>query len=311
MAPHEEEVTGIGAAAPYSLQKMRGSSREEMLAQVDAQTTSRKYRGLDVSMLGCELDAQLIERSLGFLAACDKGDVLENRNGLTLRLAHNDLGSGTDCEQRILELLNERAFQEREKAGFQKKKSESSKQKDFSISAKLRREGEEGIATTTARLAAIDEMLEEQYRRKEKAPWYTLFSSLEASKCNVITHLDLADCGLHATSIEMLTKVLLELEQRGDGQRVSDLVLDGNDLGDVAMGKLATYIKLSSSLHCLRLKNVGITDQGFSEISAGTVTNRSLQLLDLRNNGLCTRSVCKEVLTGIHRFNAKVEIMFV
>merc|ERR1719321_2546653 len=108
----------------------------------------------------------------------------------------------------------------------------------------------------------------------------------------------------------MLTQVLLELEQRGDGQRVSCLVLDGNDLGDCAMGKLATYVKLSSSLEALRLRNVGITDQGFSEIAAGTVTNRSVRLLDLRNNGLCTRNVCKEVLTGIHRFNPKVEILY-
>jgi hypothetical protein len=269
--------------------------------------TARQYGGLDISMLGCEINNNLVERSLSWLAACDGafGD-----SGCTFRLAHNDLGSGTDCEQRILELLTEREFQEREKAQFEKMKRDSSKDKDFSISAKKRRAGEEGIATSSARLAAIDEQLEEQYSRKVQTPWYALFSSLESSKCNVVAHLDLADCGLHATGIAMLTQVLLELEQRGDGKRVSCLTLDGNDLRDSTMGKLATYVKLSGSIQALRLRNVGITDQGFSEVAAGSVTNKSLMLLDLRDNGLCTHTVDSEVVKGIRRFNPKIEILF-
>jgi len=87
-------------------------------------------------------------------------------------------------------------------------------------------------------------------------------------------------------------------------------VLDGNDLRDVAMGKLSSYLKLSSAIQVLRLRNVGITDQGFSEVAAGTVTNKSLALLDLRDNGLCTHAVGKEVVTGIGRFNPRVEIVF-
>ena len=32
---------------------------------------------------------------------------------------------------------------------------------------------------------------------------------------NRVARLDLADCGLHATSVDLLQKVLLELEHRG------------------------------------------------------------------------------------------------
>eukprot|EP00971_Amphidinium_carterae_P251311 4988656-Amphidinium_carterae.2 len=40
-------------------------------------------------------------------------------------------------------------------------------------------------------------------------------------QCSACKRWDLSDCCLHATSIEFLTTALLELEQRGDGQRKS------------------------------------------------------------------------------------------
>lgn len=279
------------------------AAREEVLATLATRgEEAAKFRGLDASLLDCDLDAEIAEGVAAFCGALAPG-------GAALRLAHNDLGSGTDCEQRIFELKAERESRETEKAFYEKKKKESSAQKDFAVSAQMRRAGQEGIDVAASRLAAIDAELAELDVKKERAPWCALFAGLEALQVSRLRVLDLGDCGLHATGMGHLVSCLLELEHRAEGERVSRLVLDGNDLGDMAMGHVATLLRLSGSIEALWLRNVGLTETGVSQVLSGLVSNKSLALLDLRDNGLCSPDVSKAALGGVRRFNKTAEVL--
>jgi len=257
---------------------------------------------LDLSCLSCRLDAEILPQLLAFLEALPVVNV-------SLCLAHNDLGSGTICEQRVFELKAEREMRESEKAFHQKKKADSSKAKDFSVSAQMRRTAEEGINVTTARIAAIDKELADLEPTRLEAPWHVLFSGWEALVRNPIQHLNLSNCCLHATGLVMLTKVLLELEHRADGSPISQLLLDGNDIGDIGMASIASLLRLSGALELLALRNIGITDQGVSQILSGLVLTKSLALLDLRNNGLCSSSVTMAAVQGLRQFNNHTRIL--
>jgi len=226
-----------------------------------------------------------------------------------LSIAHNDLSSGSDCEQRIFELKAEKESREAERAFHQKKKKDSGATKDFAVSAQMRRRAEEGIAEAEQRLLAIAEELAERERRKEGFPWYVLFSNLEAQPVNMVRHLDLSDCGLHATGLALLVSCLLELEHRADGEKVSRLLLDGNDLGDMSMGHIASLIRLSAIVEAVCLRNVGVTETGVSQVLSGLVSNKTLMLLDLRDNGLCSPDVSRAALGGMRRFNKVAEVL--
>merc|ERR1712060_2125 len=181
--------------------------------------------------------------------------------GVSLRLAHTELGSGTDCEQRLFDAKAERVQRENEEKFHRKAKSDSSKEKDFSVSAQKRKAAEEGIEIAVDRLVAIDKDLAELDKKKNDFAWYTLFTQMECQNRNMITSLDLSNCGLHATGLTLLTHAMLELEQRGDGERISELALDGNDLGDIGMSAVATLLRMSSNIEVLRLRNVGATEE--------------------------------------------------
>jgi len=278
------------------------ATREEALSALAIRGEAPKFRGLDISLLDDDFDAEIAESVVALCGELASG-------GATLRLAHNDLGSGSDCEQRIFELKEERESRLGEKAFHEKKKKDSSAQKDFAVSAQMRRAGEEGIGVAVARIAAIDTELAELELKKEATPWCVLFSQLEAQPVNRLRILDLGDCGLHATGVQLLTHVLLELEHRAEGEKVSRLRLDGNDLGDDGMGPIATFLRLSSTVEALQLRNVGITDIGVSQVLSGLVANKSVALLDLRNNGLSSLDVCNAALNGVRRFNKTTEVL--
>lgn len=260
------------------------------------------FRGVEMSMLDDSLDAVLVNALLDFCAAVPEGSAC-------LSITHSDLGSGTECEQRLLELIAERAVRENEKVWAEKTKRDSSKEKDFSVAAAKRRKGQEGIDSAEERLTAIDSELADLEKQKMKTPWYLLFSQLQARHVNAVRELDLSNCGLHATGLAYLTQIMLELENRAEGVKVSQLVLDGNDLTDAGMGVLASFLRLTRSLEVLQLRNVGITEQGVSELVAGLVTNRSLRLLDVRSNGLCEMNAAKSAVSGVQRFNSAVRIL--
>jgi len=260
------------------------------------------FGGVEVSMLDDGLDTALVNGLLDFCAAGPAG-------GACLSITHSDLGSGTDCEQRLLELTAERRVRESEKVWAEKTKRDSSKEKDFSVAAGKRRKGQEGIDSAVERLNAIDAELGDLEKQKLKTSWYALFSQMQARHFNAIRELNLSDCGLHATGLAFLTKILLELENRAEGAKVSWLVLDGNDLSDAGMGVLASFLRLSKELEGLQVRNVGITEQGVSELVAGLVTNRSLRLLDVRSNGLCELGAAKSAISGVQRFNSAVRIL--
>eukprot|EP00435_Cladocopium_sp_Y103_P022427 s1711_g5.t1 len=96
---------------------------------------------------------------------------------------------------------------------------------------------------------------------------------------------------------------------QSDGCAIEELVLDGNDLSDAGTVPLASLLRLSSKLLVLRLRNIGITDGGFSQIISAMVSNKSLALLDLRGNGLCTLENSKIAVDGLRRFNRVVQVL--
>lgn len=317
MAPlHEDELCEMDecyeealTTTTLPLLQLTRTTREEAFSQFDAEKP-KCYSGVDLSMLKFELDGDSVHQILEFCSSIHKSAGNDDpESGVTLRIAYTDLGSGTDCEQRIFELKFQRSMREKEMAYWEKMKRDSAKEKDFASSAKKRNAGQEGIAKAAGNLELIDNELDQLDRPKRDTQWHILFNNMELRNRNGIKSLDLRNCGLHATGISMLTNVILGLEHRGDGEKVTEIVLDGNDLRDASMGALSSFIRLSSGLEALMLRNVGITDQGLSEIIAGLVTNKTLLLLDLRDNGLCTPAVAQEVKAGMRRFNNITEIL--
>lgn len=274
---------------------------QEALSQLEAQK-AEAFHGIEVSMLSDDLDEDLARALIDFCAGVPA-------KGAQLSIAHSDLGSGTDCEQRLYDLGKERAMRESEKVWAEKLKRDSGKEKDFAAAADKRRRGQAGIDGANERTAAIDAEMEELHKVKERTPWYALFSQMQAVNRNPIGQLDLSNCGLHATGLSMLTSILLELENRAEGAKISWLVLDGNELTDIGMGVLASFLRLSKCIEVLQVRNVSITEQGVSELVAGIVTNRSLRLLDVRSNGLCQSEAASQAVTGVQRFNSSVKIL--
>eukprot|EP00928_Gymnodinium_smaydae_P048781 TRINITY_DN32657_c0_g1_i1.p2 TRINITY_DN32657_c0_g1~~TRINITY_DN32657_c0_g1_i1.p2 ORF type:complete len:312 (-),score=89.65 TRINITY_DN32657_c0_g1_i1:115-1050(-) len=308
MAPIDECEVAVEAPLLFLRGASASASSDEVLATLELQEPS-SFGGLDASRLSFALSDDFVRRALDFCDAVAIARRKSSEGGACLRLAHNELGSGTELEQRTFELRAERELREKEKAFFQQKKRESSKQKDFASSAKMRREGEEGTAVAESRLDAIDEELAQLERRRETVPWSILCKCMQTRTRNFVSKLDLTNCGLHATALVSLTQIMLDLEHRADGVPVSWLILDGNDLGDIASVALAAFVRLSGAASALSLRNIGFTDQGLSEVAASLVTNKKLALLDLRNNGLCSDKVVSEVITGIRRFNSFTEIL--
>lgn len=283
-----------------------GTSRDTVVAELGSATAkvTQETAGLSFDSLSFQLDAELANAIFDFCEGCPKGC------GLTLNFSHNDLSSGTDQEKRIFELRNERTVLEAEKTFHEKKKTDSAKEKDFAVAASKKREAIAGIEACTGRIAEIDEEMGTLEEHLRWMPWYVFISRWESRMTNTIMHLDLRDCCLHSTAVKDLTNTLLTLEQRTIGERVRRLSLDGNDLGDIGMAPLTSYLRLTDSLEALHLRNVGITDRGLSELVAGLVKNKSLRLLDLRSNGLCEIEIGQAVLTGVKHFNKNVEIWF-
>jgi len=298
-------IAYVGDSTPEALAgpllQLSRLGQKDVLSRLDVKEAPN-FRGVDVSMLTDDLDIELAGAVLEFCAAVAAG-------GACLGITHSDLGSGRDDEQRLFELTVERRRRENEKVLAEKLKRDSSKEKDFSAAAAKRRQGQEGIDSANARLTTIDADLTELDRLKLQTPWYLLFSQIQCTPQNAIRELDLSNCGLHATGIGLLTQVLLDLENRAEGVKMSWLILDGNELGDIGMGVLASFLRLSKELEGLQVRNVGITEQGVSELVAGLVTNRSLKLLDVRSNGLCDVENARIAISGVQRFNTSVQIL--
>jgi len=274
---------------------------KDVLSQLDAKQAPN-FSGVSVSMLSDDLDADLACGLLDFCSAVPQG-------GACLSVTHTDLGSGTDCEQRLFELTAERLIREREKVWAEKLKRDSSKEKDFAAAAGKRRQGQEGIDSSVERLATIDADLAALEQQKMQTQWYALFCRMQASNFNSVRELNLSNCGLHATGLGFLTGILLDLENRAEGAKVTWLILDGNELADTGMGVLASFLRLSKNIEALQVRNVGITEQGVSELVAGLVTNRSLRLLDVRANGLANVDAASSAIKGVQRFNTTVQIL--
>lgn len=216
----------------------------------------------------------------------------------------------SSCLAKHFDLKAERELKNTEKAIHVNKKSQSAKAKDFAVSAQMRREANAGIEAAEERLSATDSQLLKLEEQQKGSLWFLLFSEMQAKTSpNCISRLDLSDCGLHATALDLLQKVVLDLEHRGDGCAIEELVLDGNDLGDAGTVALASLLRLSSKVLVLRLRNIGITDGGFSQIISAMVSNKSLALLDLRGNGLCTLENSKIAVDGLRRFNRVAQVL--
>lgn len=273
----------------------------EVLNRLLAEEASN-FSGIAISRFDSDINGDLAASMLKFCNGVHPG-------GATLSLTHTDIGSGTDCEQRMFELIAERRVRESEKVFAEKVKRDSSKEKDFTAAASKKRKGQAGIDGAVERLTAIDAELADLERQKLQTSWYCLFNQIQIENFNSVRQLELSNCGLHATGLNLLTQVMLALEHRAEGEKISWLTLDGNDLTDISMGVLASFLRLSKEIQVLLLRNVGITEQGVSELVAGLVTNRSLKLLDVRANGLCATDTANAAISGVQRFNTSVHIL--
>jgi len=274
---------------------------KDVLNSLDVKEAS-KFCGVEVSMLSDDLDFDLAEGLLDFCAAVPAG-------ATCLNVVHTDLGSGTECEQRLFELTAERQMRTNEKVWAEKLKRDSGKEKDFAMAADKRRKGQEGIDKAVQRLSEIDSDLAELEKEKLQTSWYALFSQIQSVHRNSISELDLSNCGLHATALGFLTTVLLDLENRAEGSKIRWLTLDGNELTDMGMGVLASFLRLSKEIEGLQVRNVGITEQGVSELVAGCVSNKTLKLLDVRQNGLASLEAARSAISGVQHFNPAVQIL--
>lgn len=280
--------------------RVAGPSRDDVLTEL--KSTGGVAGGLSLAALRDKLDADLAMAIFNFCDSCFEG--------ITLDLSHQDLSSGTESEDRIFKLRAEKVILESTKKKEEQKKLDSSKEKDFAVAASKKRDAVAEIERCTTRLAEIAEQMGILEEHMKQMPWWVLCMRWEAVSMNTITHLDLSDCCLHSTAVKQLVGTLLELEQRGDGAKVTQLKLDGNNLGDLGMAPLTELLRLTKDLEALHVRNVGITDQGLSELIAGLVKNKTLLLLDIRSNGLCSPEVGLMALSGVKHFNKKVEIWF-
>lgn len=295
-----EYVGDQEVAAGPMLQLSRLACKDVLNSLENKEASS--FCGVEVSMLSDDLDIELAEGLLDFCAAVPAG-------GTCLNVVHTDLGSGTECEQRLFELTAERKIRESEKVWAEKTKRDSGKKKDFAEAAEMRRKGQAGIDASVQRLGEIDADLAELDKQKLQTSWYALFSQIQAVPRNSICELDLSNCGLHATGLSFLTTVMLDLENRAEGCKIRWLTLDGNELTDIGCGILASFLRLSKEIEGLQLRNVGITEQGVSELVAGCVTNKTLKLLDVRQNGLASLEAARSAISGVQRFNPAVQIL--
>lgn len=280
--------------------RVSGSIRDDVVSEL--RNAEGSATGLSLSALRDRVDTDLAKAIFTFCEGCFEG--------ISLDLSHQDLSSGTDREQQIWQLRAETVILEKEKTVNEKKKKDSGSEKDFAVAASKKREAVAEIERCTRRLAEIADMMGVLEGQVKEMPWWLLCLRWEACSVNTISRLDLSDCCLHATAIKQLASTLLELEQRGDGTKVTELTLDGNNLGDIGMAPLTELLRLTTHLEALRVRNVGITESGLSELVAGLVTNKSLLLLDVRSNGLCSQDVGIMALSGVKHFNKKVEIWF-
>lgn len=294
-------VEKLSKESPMEPLHLSEATREEALSKLNT-SEARDFSGVDFSLYEGTIDREV---SQALFAFCQK--LRQGANSISL--AHVDLGSGTPCEQRVFELLAEQKVREAEEKLQQKKKYESSKEKDFAAAASKKRTAQAAIDAAQARLDEINTELTGLEERKVETAWYLLFTGLDAMSRNTIQRLDLTNCSLHATGLSLLTNVLLEHEHKADSEKVSWLILDGNDLGDQAMGVIASFLRLASKIQALQLRNVSITERGVSEVVAGLVANKTLALLDLRDNGLCSLETARAAIQGVQRFNKTAQIL--
>lgn len=280
--------------------RVAGPSRDDVLAELRGADGSGD--GLSLAALHDKLDVDLAMAIFNYCDSCFQG--------ITLDLSHQDLSSGTDRELRIFQLRGEKVILDDTKTKEEQKKRDSSKEKDFAVAASKKRDAQAEIDRCTTRLAEIAEEMGILEGHMKEMPWWFLCMRWEAVSMNTIKHLDLSDCCLHSTSVKQLVGTILDLEHRGDGAKVTQLKLDGNNLGDIGMAPLTEFLRLTSHLEALHVRNVGITEQGLSELVAGLVKNQTLLLLDVRSNGLCSPDVGLMALSGVKHFNKKVEIWF-
>ena len=157
---------------------LAGCSTADVLSLLAA-AEKDQLRGLDLSLLDGVVGEEVISQALHFTRLSGKQ--------ARFRLAHVDLGSGTDSEQRMFDLRAERELRNTERAVHVGKKSESAKQKDFAVSAQMRREATAGIEAADQRLAEIEAELHELEGKQVDFPWFRLFSQLQAQAARLPT----------------------------------------------------------------------------------------------------------------------------
>merc|ERR1711862_174166 len=104
---------------------------EDALSHLNPQK-AHEYSGIDVSMLSFELDGESVHAMFEFTAKIFKDAKADGTlygigpyGGVSLRIAHSDISSGTEMEQRIYDLKKQRLLRDEELAHWTKMKKDS------------------------------------------------------------------------------------------------------------------------------------------------------------------------------------------
>lgn len=254
-----------------------------LLARHEVLGTFEPHTALDASTCTKDAIAELVANDLSQLPS--------------LNVSHNDLGSaGGQLEENILleqwNTVNARALIKEGKELV----SKSHKEKDFAVGAAKKREGQAHVDRGTEELKAAEDKLEEMGKQLRETQWSKIISAGLPSK------VEANNCGLLAANLQLLLREDVI-------SRLTSLSLDGNYFGDLGAQQIAEFMRKADKLEELSVRNTGLTDEGISIIIAPLVSNKTLRLLDLRQNMLTT-SVSEAAIKGMQHFNKTTKVLF-
>ena len=89
-----------------------------------------------------------------------------------------------------------------------------------------------------------------------------------------------------------------------------NLILDNNNIGDIGLVMISNYIKNSTNLNTISLKNISGSDMGFNPIITNVLITKSpIKNIHFEKNKLITENLIKEIIKNSEKYDEK-EIQF-
>ncbi len=123
------------------------------------------------------------------------------------------------------------------------------------------------------------------------------------NKSTTIEDLNISSCGLTGENIALLVN--------SKGCLIfKTLILDNNNIGDIGLVMISNYIKNSTNLNTISLKNISGSDMGFNPIITNVLITKSpIKNIHFEKNKLITENLIKEIIKNSEKYDEK-EIQF-